>query len=137
MRAWSLCFYRYAMLCAALFAFAEAGVASEASHRVKVTILRRESSIHSSISNRDEYVVRIQPKSGKRFVARIVDQYPGYSDAPLIGAGKDGVLLSVSLRRAPYCDSDMNPEYGLESMKCFEVVHDSWRLPKNADDWWK
>jgi hypothetical protein len=131
--------YSCTLLCTALLASNVTGVASGNGHRVHVTILRCESSIHTSVSNRDAYIVRVQPKSGKQFVARIVDQYPGYSDAPLISRTKDDVLLSVALRRTPYCDSEMRVTDGPESMKCFEVVHESWRLPKSAneDQWWK
>lgn len=131
--------YSCTLLVMAIVASHVTSVASENGHRVHVTIIRCESSIHTSVSNRDAYIVRVQPKSGKQFVARIVDQYPGYSDAPLISHTKDDVLLSISLQRAPYCDSAMNPADSLESMKCFEVVHGSWRLPKSAneDQWWK
>ena len=107
---------------------------AQASHRVSVTLLRQESSIHTSLTNRDSYIVRIQPKSGKRFDARIVDQYPSYvPDAALLPASDD-INYSVSLRRAPYCDSVLDGS----KMKCFEVVHETWRLPKAAEDqWWK
>lgn len=112
--------------------------ASEASHRVTVTVLRHESSIRTSVGNRDAYVVRVQPKGGVSFVARIVDRYPGYSDTALIPAAENDSHLSVALRRAPYCDSGQIETDSTDQMRCFEVVHGSWRLPKQAEDqWWK
>ena len=108
--------------------------AALASHRVSVTLLRQESSIHTSLTNRDSYIVRVQPKSGRSFDARIVDQYPSYVPAAALLPASDDINYSVSLRRAPYCDSVLDGS----KMKCFEVVHDTWRVPKPAEDqWWK
>lgn len=131
-------FYSFCLLAIVLLASAHRVIASESSHRVHVTILRCESSIHTSLSNRDAYIARVQSRSGKQFVARIVDRYPGYSDAPLLTPAKDDAPLSVALRRAPYCDSQASEPDGTDQMRCFEVVHGSWRLPKNTEDqWWK
>jgi hypothetical protein len=112
---------------------------NSAAHRVKVTIIHREASIHTSISNRDAYLVRIMPKSGRAFVARIVDQYPAYSDAPGFSPTRDEISISVALRRAPYCDEGGNDDDGERMVQCFEVVHESWRFPKAAieEQWWR
>ena len=107
---------------------------AQATHRVHVVVLHSESSIRTSLANRDAYIVRIESKSGKAFTARIVDQYPGCAEAPALLPGNENIHYSVSLRRAPYCDGMTN---GTE-MECFEVVHDSWRIPKTSEDqWWK
>jgi hypothetical protein len=112
--------------------------ASEVAHRVNVTILRCESSILTSVGNRDAYVVRVRPKSGGEFEARIVDEYPGYSDPSLISLDKDVASASVTLRRASYCDSEASRQGGTDLIRCFEVVHGSWRIPKSREDqWWK
>jgi hypothetical protein len=105
-----------------------------ASHRVNVTLLKQESSVHTSLANRDSYIVRIRPKTGKMFEARIVDEYPGDLPAPALLPARDDINYSVSLRRAPYCDSVTD---GSE-IKCFEADHNSWRSPKTIEDqWWK
>jgi hypothetical protein len=110
----------------------------EQAHRVRVAIITQESTVHTSVGNRDAYVVRVQPKSGNSFVARIVDSYPGYSDAVVVTAAKDDARISVALRRAPYCDTERTGTDGADEMRCFEVVHGSWRLPKvDKDEWWK
>lgn len=112
--------------------------ASEVAHRVNVTILRCESSIRTSVGNRDAYVVRVRPKSGREFEARIVDEYPGYSNPSLISLDKDVASASVALRRAPYCDSEPSGQRGAHQIRCFAVVHGSWRIPKSREDqWWK
>lgn len=110
----------------------------EKAHRVRVVIIKQESTVHTSVGNRDAYVVRVEPKSGNQFVARIVDRYPGYSDTALIPAVENDSHFSVALRRAPYCDSGQIETDKTDQMRCFEVVHGSWRLPKQAEDqWWK
>jgi len=104
------------------------------SHRVSVSLLKQESSVRTSAVNRDAYIVRIQSKSGRVFVARIVDQYPGYSPRPVFFPTTSDIHYSVSLRRASYCDSVTD---GVE-LQCFEVIHSSWHVPKSAEDqWWK
>jgi hypothetical protein len=110
----------------------------EVAHRVNVTILRCESSIRTSVSNRDAYVVRVRPKSGREFEARIVDEYPGYSEPSPISFDKHIESASVALRRAPYCDSEASGQSRNDQIRCFEVVHGSWRIPKSrGDQWWK
>ncbi len=106
-------------------------------HRVKVTIVRQESSVHTSLENRDAYLVRVIPKSGKAFFARIVDQYPADSDRPQLSLVIDQARISAALRRTPYCDGVDEETGGL--LRCFQVVHGSWRLPKASAEgqWWK
>lgn len=112
---------------------------ADMAHRVKVTILRHESSVRTSLGNRDSYLVKVIPKSGKVFVSRIVDTYPEYSDTPRLDLVKDGEVLSVSLRPAQYCDASATPDGEVQPVRCFQVIHSSWRLPKDAteDHWWK
>jgi hypothetical protein len=110
----------------------------ETTHRVKVVLIRQESALHTSLAKRDVYLVSVKPKSGKDFVARVVDQYPEYADTPAVSSGNGEALLSVSLRRAPYCDGAMMGSGEEGTVRCFEVVHGSWRLPKTKEDqWWK
>jgi hypothetical protein len=105
---------------------------------VNVTVIKCESSIRTSVGNRDAYVVRVQPKSGKEFVARIIDEYPNSSDVSLISVAKDDAVFSVAIRRTPYCDSEANRTDSVDQMRCFQVVHGSWRQPKSIEDqWWK
>ena len=106
-------------------------------HRVNVTVLRVESSLHTSLTNRNAYLVRVRPKHGEAFVAKAVDEYPGYMDSSPISLGNGEAEMSVALRRAPYCDGGVGGES--ETLRCFEVVHKSWRSHGHdaAADWWK
>jgi hypothetical protein len=111
-------------------------------HRVNVTVIRHTSSLHSSIGNRDEYVVRVILKTGSTFTAKMIDEYPGYADALPFTSLRDGVPFSTALRRMPSCDGGLiRAEDGdsEQSLRCFEVVHGSWRLPKGTleDQWWR
>jgi hypothetical protein len=131
-----------ASVCGAILIVGQIGIdscsASEVAHRVHVRILQHESSIRTSVGNRDAYVVRVEPKNGNEFKARIVDEYPGYLDPPVISFDTDDASPSVALRRAPYCDSDVPGQDGTDQIRCFEVVHGSWRTPKSAkEEWWK
>ena len=108
-------------------------------HRVNVTVVRQESSVHGSLGNRDAYLIRVMPKSGKGFVARMIDAYPGYVDGgPFLSLTK-GETVSVTLRRLPYCDGKFKEDDSDESLRCFEVIHGSWRGHKvlAKDEWWK
>jgi hypothetical protein len=74
------------------------------SHRVKARLVSQESSLHTSVSNRDVYLMRVMPGSGAAFDATVVDSYPAYAEAlPLHGLSKD-ITVSVKLIRPPYCD---------------------------------
>lgn len=114
------------------------GATAEHAHRVHINIIRRESSVHTSLETRDAYIVQVTPGSGKPFTARIVDQYPGYLDLNHPD-GYRSARFSVALRRAPYCDSSPIAADDAAQLRCFEVVHSSWRLADHAtaDQWWK
>jgi hypothetical protein len=112
--------------------------ASEACHRVHVTVLRRTSSIHTSVSNRDEYLVRVTTKRGNAFVAKIIDEYPGYVDAAPFFSMSDTPPFSATLKRATYCDGGVGEGGGDEPVRCFAIVHGSWHFPVTpGEQWWK
>jgi hypothetical protein len=115
--------------------------ASESSHRVHATILRRESSLHTSLSNQDVYLIQVIPKSGKVFTARMIDEYPSYANALPDSVLREGGSLSVALRRAPYCDEAPGQATSVDadsSVRCFAVVHGSWKFKGLVrDEWWK
>jgi hypothetical protein len=108
-------------------------------HRVRVSIVRHESSIHTSVGNRDAYLVRVTPKSGKVFIARMVDEYPAYEETLPLSSLIDGALFSVALRPTPDCDWEAPDENAEGPVRCFSVVHGSWKLGKlqNKDEWWR
>lgn len=112
------------------------GCAENVTHRVSVAIVRRESYVHSSVANRDSYLIQITPKSGKPFTARMIDEYPSYEEGLPFASLGDGAAFSVTLRRASYCD---DLEDAGSSIRCFAVVHGSWKVPKGQlrDEWWK
>jgi hypothetical protein len=107
-------------------------------HRVKAMLVSQESSLHTSVSNRDVYLLRVMPRSGVGFDATAVDSYPGYAEAlPLHGLSK-GVIISVKLIRTPYCDLPASEDGQRASTRCFAIERDTVRAPKNAADlWWK
>jgi hypothetical protein len=117
--------------------------ASEAVHRVRVSIVRHEAAIHTSLGNQDIYLIYVTPKSGKAFAATMVDEYPSYADGLPFQSVSDGTTFSVALRRTTYCDN--GPENGDPAasadlpVRCFAVIHDSWRIHtrRARDEWWK
>lgn len=114
-------------------------IAGQQSHRVKITIIRQESSVHTTVTHRDSYIAQVHLKDGKQFIARILDQYPGYDRSLNLQPLSDGAMYSVSLRRAADCDSLNTDAADVGQMKCFEAIHGSWRLPRSVsqDQWWK
>jgi hypothetical protein len=119
---------------------ATGGIAQgELSHRVTVILLNRESSLHTSISNRDVYLLRVTARSGAAFDAIAVDSYPEYAEAlPLRYLTKD-VTFSVKLVRTPYCDRPASGDGQELAIRCFMIDRGSLKMPKNAasDTWWK
>jgi len=101
--------------------------ASDQPHRVTVAIVRLESSVHSSVANRDSYLIQVTPKSGRVFTARMIDEYPAYEQTLPFASIGDGAAFSVALRRASYCDDLENAG---SSIRCFAVVHGSWKTPR-------
>lgn len=101
--------------------------------------MNRESSLHTSVGNRDVYLLRITPRSGAAFDAIAVDSYPGYAEAlPLRRLTKD-VTFSVKLVRTPYCDHSVTNDGQELAVRCFMIDHGSLKMPKDAtsDPWWK
>jgi hypothetical protein len=137
-----ICRSLYILLMVALYGWTNSA-AAETPHRVKVSIVRLESSLHTSVGNRDAYLIRVTPKSGRTFAARMVDEYPSYADTLPGSSVGERASFSVALRRTPYCDDA--PERmgasvaGDQSVPCFAVIHGSWRAPKlqAKDEWWK
>jgi len=115
------------------------GWAENATHRVMVTVVHRESSIHTSVANRDSYLIQVTPKSGKVFTARMIDEYPAFEETLPDASVSDGADFSVALRRSSYCDDRWSGKDAKSSMRCFAVVHGSWKVPKGQlrDEWWK
>jgi hypothetical protein len=109
---------------------------SEASHRVNASFLAERSSVHTSVANRDAYLLRVTLRSGRAFDALAIDSYPGYADAlPLHNMTKDA-HFSVVLIRTPYCD---RPDNEGEVVRCFAIDRKSLKVRRGsaADQWWK
>jgi hypothetical protein len=114
--------------------------ATETPHRIKVVVVQRQSSIHSSTGNLDIYLVRLVPKSGRAFVAKMIDEYPSYAATLPESSAVEGATFSAALRRTPYCDSKSSAGGADQSVRCFAVVHGSWKLSKPVrmeEMWWK
>jgi hypothetical protein len=112
--------------------------ALEQSHRVTVSIIRQESSIHTSIGNRDAYLIKVTSKTGRVYDGEMIDEYPSYAEGLPTSSLSDGETLSVALRRTRYCDTETKETNLASPVRCFEVVHGSWKLPKaQRDEWWK
>jgi hypothetical protein len=106
------------------------------SHRVKAVFVAQESSLHTSLNNRDVYLLRVKPQHGAIFEAIAIDNYPGYADALPLHSLADGAHFSVKLERTPYCDQVARD--GQAAMRCFTIERGSWKGPKKAaDEWWK
>jgi hypothetical protein len=112
--------------------------ASDAAHRVNVSIIRQESLVRSSTGNRGAYVVHVTTRTGSDFIARIVDRYPADDEAVPLSNISAGGIVSVVLKPTHYCD-DSTGAGRLQRARCFAVIHDSWRIPKEqtTDEWWK
>lgn len=129
------------VICLTAAAIAATGAVSwgETSHRVRVTIVGQQSSLHTSVSNRDVYLLRVTPRKGSAFDAIAVDNYPAYAEAlptPLLNTG---AAFSVKLLRTPYCDRVAGGDGQGASVRCFAIDHGSWKMPKSIvpDPWWK
>jgi hypothetical protein len=131
---------RRVLACAAAGFFASVAVAQgTASHRVRVVLVSKQSSLHTSLSNRDVYLLHVTPQRGAAFDAIALDNYPSYAEAlPLQGFNKD-VAFSLKLIRTPECDRAPEKDEQGPSIRCFAIERGSLRLPKNAaaDLWWK
>lgn len=111
---------------------------AEVAHVVKATVVRRGSSLHTSLANQDVYFLRVMPRRGQAFEAIAVDNYPGYAAAlPLRDLNKD-VTFSIKLVRTPYCDRPAVNDEGI-AIRCFAIDRAGWKAPKNvaADLWWR
>jgi hypothetical protein len=105
-------------------------------HRVRATIIRQESSLRTTVSNRDVYLVRITTQSGRTFDAVVVDSYPGYAEAlPLSGSNSKG-SFSMRLLRTRYCDRP-DDQTG-SNIPCFAVERNSVKTHAGTtDQWWR
>jgi hypothetical protein len=111
----------------------------EAAHTVKAVVVDQESSLHTSVSNRDVYRLQLMPREGAAFEAIAIDSYPSYAEAlPLRQLAKD-VPFSVKLIRTPYCDLPAIGEGQGPAVRCFKIERGSLKVPRNAasDPWWK
>lgn len=118
------------------FTIGRAMAQSTGSHRVNAVLVAQESSLHTSLSNRDVYLLRVMPHHSEAFDAIAIDNYPGYADAlPLHDFSKDA-RFSVKLIRTPYCDQAGGE--GQAVLRCFTIERASWKGPKSAaNQWWK
>jgi hypothetical protein len=114
-------------------------VQGEATHRVNVVLLEEDSSLHTSVSNRDVYLLRVTPRKGTAFDAIAVDSYPPYAGALPAHLLNKGGTFSIKLMRAPYCDRASGGDGEGHAVRCFTIDHGSWKMPKNAESdlWWK
>jgi hypothetical protein len=77
---------------------------STSAHRVRAVLISSESSVRSSLGNRDSYLIRIVPANGRPFLARMIDNYPSYADTFPRYLQAPGSSFSIELRRAAFCD---------------------------------
>lgn len=116
MRKLNLALYLLVMLS---WAVSSTAIAQDGSHRVRVTMIAQKSSLHTSVNNRDVYLLRVTPRNGDPFDALVVDNYPSFAGSLPDYLGREGVEFSVALRRVPYCDRNGNNEAHLT--RCFEI----------------
>ena len=111
----------------------------EISHRVRASLTNRESSVRTTLGNRDVYLLHVTPRRGTAFDAIAVDSYPEYAEAlPLRRLGRD-TAFSVKLIRTPYCDRPIAGDGPESVVRCFTIEHGSLKMPKNmaSESWWK
>jgi hypothetical protein len=124
----------YAAMCMTAMATIANG---DSSHRISAVLVAKESSLHTSVANRDAYLLRILPRRGAAFDAIAIDSYPGYADAlPLRDMPKD-VRFSVKLLRTPYCDR--SEDEGQKVLRCFAIERKSLKIRHTGatDQWWR
>lgn len=111
-------------------------------HRVHAVVVSRESSVRTTITNQDIYLLQVAPRRGEAFTALAIDEYPYYGQ-PLPGALVSTARpVSLRLRRTPYCDRVMaKSNAGSEAaLPCFTIEHDSWKVGRGIpleETWWK
>jgi hypothetical protein len=129
----SICFVAAAITATGAFS------QGEVSHRVRAILMSQESSLHTSVSNRDVYLLRVTPRSGAAFDAIVIDSYPEYAEALPLGRLTKNVTFSVKLIRTPYCDRPDSGDGQEFAIRCFTIEHGSLKMPKSAasDLWWK
>jgi hypothetical protein len=132
-------------------------------HKVHVLVLARSSSVRTSQSNLDVYLVEIQPKHGNSFYGKVVDDFPAYEGSLTPQPMGTGVPFTVELRRDSFCDLSADfmgidkhlnaaeliatrSEGGAEARKaepemlrCFSAAHGTWKYegPRTDGDWWR
>lgn len=134
-------------------------------HRVRAVMLDTETSVRTTVNNRDSYLIRIMPRHGQPFLARMIDNFPPYADPLPDYLRSQGTTFSVELWRATFCDqnqdrktnpmnrmSDSEIDQAPEAItlasqdehpggvtRCFIAVHGSWKNAKGEqkDEWWK
>lgn len=117
--------------------FTGASSQAESSHRVKATLLRQESSLHTSLGNRDAYLLMVKPAKGEEFEALAIDNYPGYVNALRLGHLDKSSPFSIRLIRTPYCDR-LSESDSQNVIRCFEIDRNGWKAPASSvDAWWK
>lgn len=108
----------------------------EAPHRVKVVLVSEKSSVHSSMSNLDVYLLHVSPRKGSAFDAIAVDSYPGYAAALPMRRLRPSSTSQSSSCAVPYCDQPTDTSM----LRCITMEHGSWALPKGAspeETWWE
>jgi hypothetical protein len=109
------------------------------SHRVKAMLVSQESSLHTSVSNRDVYRLRIMPRKEAAFEAVAINSYPSYAEALPLRSFVKNTNFSIKLVRTPYCDRKVADDMEGAIIRCFAMERDSWKAPKSAviDVWWR
>jgi hypothetical protein len=136
---------------------------AETTHKVRVSVLARTTSVHSSGGNQDVYLVKVQPKSGKFFYGRVFDDYPFYQEGLPLKLTSGAAPFTLEMRRDPFCDlsayaivvakhvtaadliasEEGNQDLSLqgdakdlntEVLPCFAAVHKTWKYEGRARD---
>jgi hypothetical protein len=124
-------------------------------------VISSESSIRTSLNNRDAYLIRIVPAHGLPFLARMIDDYPSYADALPDGLRLPGSSFSIELQRAAFCDQTpeehqsraghgtviyevnespvQSTAFRQNIVRCFLALHGSWKNAKSVEkgEGWK
>lgn len=132
-------------------------------HKVHVLVLARSSSVHTSQSNQDVYLVEILPKHGSSFYGKVVDDFPSYDEGLAAQLAERAAPFTVELQRDSFCDlsaefmsinGHLNAAELIASrspgeeestraepkmLRCFSAVHRTWKYegPRVEAEWWR
>jgi hypothetical protein len=157
------CLFLPLLLCPSTFTLATTSpwFPPEEAHKAEVTVLARSTSVRTSNNDQDVYLVEVRPKTGERFLGRVVDSYPSYQGSLPDRLLEADARFTVMLQHDAGCDTKADSMFfpGTQTVadilaretrqdqaklstaapiRCFEAVHKSWKYigHRSVEVWW-